>query len=92
MQLKSLLILSLLAGCNSVPTVQTVKVAIPVKCTFAPIAKPIEYFKAARIEDSLYDKVSMLISENLERQAYELQLEAALMSCATPLEVFAKNP
>lgn len=92
MQLKTLLIPLFLAGCNTLPTVQTVKVAIPVKCTFAPIEPPIEYFGRARVSDSLYDKVKFLIAEREERIAYEMQLIAALVSCASPVEVSTAKP
>ena len=74
------LILPFVAACNTVP-VQTVKVAIPVKCTFEPIQLPMEYFEGARVEDSLYDKMKWLLAERLERIAYERTLEAALYAC-----------
>lgn len=92
MRLEILLIPLFLAGCSSIPTVQTVKVAIPVKCTFEPIEPPIEYFGRAKVSDSLYDKVKFLLAEREERIAYEMQLIAALVSCASPVEVPTAKP
>lgn len=78
--LKSSLILLFVTGCTSVP-VQTVKVAVPVKCSYTPVDPPVLYFSQAKESDTLFDKAKMLIAEVLERDAYEKQLEAALKAC-----------
>jgi len=70
-----------LPACTSLPRVETVKVAVPVRCEIVPIEKPILYFEQAKPEDSLYDKVKLLLAERIERIAYEKNLEAGLMAC-----------
>ena len=68
-------------GCNSVP-VQTVKVAVPVRCQIQPIEPPVLYFEQAKEEDNIFDKIKLLLAERIERHAYEKNLEAALLECS----------
>lgn len=79
-----LLALAVLPGCATWickdPKVVEVPVAVP--CRTPEIAKPTLHFDNAATEGmSLYDKVTLLLSQDYSLKAYSAQLEAAVKAC-----------
>lgn len=75
------MLITLLAGCASIPKVETANVMVPVPCVISIPEKPdYSVFRPAK-EDNIFDLVKKLLAEIKERKAYELQLETEALSC-----------
>jgi hypothetical protein len=73
----------LLAGCSTHPVARpvTVEVPVPVSCRVPAILHPVWPSQALDGHEPLLDQVKALLAENELRQAYEVQIEAALQAC-----------
>lgn len=75
-----------LSGCGSAPpTVQTVKVAVPVECRVDRPGRPAMPTDSLRPGADLDTAMKSALAEIDVRQAYETKLEAALDVCRRPL-------
>lgn len=79
-----LLLAMLATGCAT--RTQAVSVPVPVKCTVATPARPDMPTETLRPGATLHQFVKSAIAEILRREAYELELVAALSKCADPAQ------
>lgn len=74
-----LLLLLLLAGCACNPEVVTVQVPVP--CKVPAVERPAMEFEQLPDDAGLDASVNALLIEREQREAYEVQLEAAVKAC-----------
>lgn len=75
---------ALLAGCAAsppVPVVQEVRIPVPVPCTVDVPERPVWAVDALPIGSGIWDQMRALRQERHQRQAYEIELEAAVRAC-----------
>lgn len=74
----------LLAACASTPLpgpVQEVHIPVPVPCKAPDVARPAFAVDALPLNAGIWRQMQALRSERLQRQGYEIQLEAAVKAC-----------
>lgn len=83
MRVYALAALLVLAGCQTMPTSTVeVKVPVPVTCKAVDIPLPsLPFNEKARKSMSLFDKVKLLLAQDLNRQAYETELLVSAKKC-----------
>ncbi len=74
-----------LAGCSTQTTLQRVNVPIPVECRAQVPARPVMPTEVPAAVFTLDGHVARLQAEVEEREAYEIQLRAALDECLQPI-------
>jgi hypothetical protein len=76
------LILFALAGCDTMPKVPTeVKIPIALPCKVATPTPPQYMFGTLTADNTIWDKVKVLLSDRQLALGYELELEVALAAC-----------
>lgn len=83
--LASVLAMTLLSGCNTIPTqptIVTVEVPVPIPCNIKAPEVPSWPLQTSPIEEkNVYKNVQLALSEIELRKGYEGKLEAAIKEC-----------
>lgn len=81
--MRAAIALLFLAGCatTKLPDVQRVEIPVPVPCKVAVPARPDFAVDHLEIGSGIWRQMQALRAERLQRQGYEIELEAALQSC-----------
>ncbi|HJW26429.1 MAG TPA: hypothetical protein VJ576_16160 [Rhodocyclaceae bacterium] len=81
------LLAALLAtGCaQPLPRVVEVQVPIALPCQAKPVDKPVFAVDRLPIGATITDQVKSLMADREQRQAYEIELEAAIAACLAPV-------
>ncbi len=82
--MKKLVLCLLLAGCvssGSVTKPVTVEMPVPVPCRAPVVLHPVWPTESLPENGTLFEHVRAMLAENELRQAYEIQLEAAIKAC-----------
>lgn len=80
------LVLLALVGCETTPKVPD-KVLVPyaIPCQVSTPAVPSYMFGTLTADNTIWDKVKVLLSDRQLSIAYELELEVALAACKLPM-------
>ncbi len=81
--MKRLMACLLLAACSGQPLTKPIPVSVPVSMPCQPpvVTHPVWPTLELSVKSTFLDHVKALIAENELRQAYEVQLVAALKAC-----------
>lgn len=81
-----LLLVMVLAGCDTAPRLQTVNVAVPIVCAETVPTRPVMPTEHLAGRPQLLDFVKAAQAEIERREGYEVKLRAALVECTRPIE------
>ena len=79
-------LVTVLAGCDTAPRLQTVNVAVPIVCAETVPARPVMPTENLVGRPQLLDFVKAAQAEIERREGYEVKLRAALVECTRPIE------
>jgi hypothetical protein len=75
----------LLASCATTPSAITVKVPVPVECKETVPERPLMPLERLQAKPTLDQWIQAADAEIERREAYEIQLRAALVACTAPV-------